>query len=331
MNDATSSKHARSPIARVTTPSLFTTLQDMGRPGWRHMAVPLSGAADQRSLGLTNICLGNPINAGALECTLNGPTLKFLRPATFAIGGADMNACLNGTPINLYTPHIANEGDELSMGHAQSGARSYIGVRGGLEGNVFKKSVSTYEPANIGGIDGRALKPGDELLAREMQNGTAQSIPAQLLAAIGKETIIRFLPGPELLRAREEGGANQIDGFLGQRFGVAPQSNRMGVRLSANREDNFVVPSIASSAVFPGTIQLPPNNQPIILLSDAQTTGGYPRMGQVIAPDLHLCAQLAPNSKLWLREVTINEAQDIAHIQHAMMHAMLDVDDPSFY
>ena len=170
-------------IARVISPGPQTTIQDAGRSGKRHLGVPLSGAADRISLALTNIALGNPWDSPALECTLGGLTLEFTRQSIIALGGTEMSATHNDSPISLYDPISVIAGDQLKLGQARVGMRCYITVAGGVAGSNFLDSVSTHLPARLGGIEGRALIAGDHISSAEKPVGQPIDVPPYLRIA----------------------------------------------------------------------------------------------------------------------------------------------------
>lgn len=302
-------------LATVLKPGLLTTVQDMGRPGFRHLGVPLSGAADPLSLALANAAAGNPAHAAALECTLKGPALRFERACVFALAGADMAAALNKRPIAPYMPISAFEGDVLALGAAKTGARAYIAFEGGLAGDAFLGSVSTYAPAELGGVEGRALTAGDTLRAAGLAAGSPRGIPAPLRPPLARDAILRALPGPEA----EAFAAADIERFFTSPWTVDRRADRMGLRLARPRLTEPSAGAMASSAVFPGTVQCPPDGAPFLLLADAQTVGGYPRIAQAIAADLHLAGQLRPDARLWFRRTTRGEALDIATRKSALL------------
>jgi len=295
-------------IAELTSPGLMTTLQDLGRPGMRHLGVPLSGAADPLSLALANAAIGNAPDAAGLECTLKGPSLRFKVAASFALGGADMKATLNNEPLDLYRQHHAQAGDALGLGSAQTGARAYVAFAGGLKGEDFLGSCSTYIPAAMGGQNGRALIAGDEIFCAGLPVASPQDIPATLRPNIAHDFFLRAQPGPE---AAQLSDVSLTDLFT-TGWTVARRADRMGVQIIGEALSLQETPPMASSPVFPGTIQCPLDGKPFLLLCDAQTVGGYPRIAQVIAADLHLAGQMRPGDRIWFQKVTPEAARDIA-------------------
>ena len=286
----------------VLQPGLFTTIQDLGRPGHRAAGVPLSGAADPVSLRLANLLVGNAEDAAAIECTLLGPTLRFEREALVALVGA----VFPGFPTGVVTRVAA--GTELTFGHVTAGCRGYFAVAGGIDVATVLGSRSTLVVAGFGGFAGRPLRAGDRLAVGATLRVAAGLQPRQRLdLPRGKPNTFRIIPGEQ---ADAFGG-----GAWARTFRTSSRSDRMGVRLEGEPlpgAGGFA--GMASVAVFPGTVQVPPDGQPIVLLADAQTIGGYPVLGQVIRADLPLAAQLRPGDEVRFEPVTLAEA--LAALEH---------------
>lgn len=314
-----------SAIAAIMDPGLLTTLQDLGRPGLRHFGVPLSGAADRLSFACANAVLGNPTDAAALEATLIGPTLRFVRDQEFCIAGADMNASLNEETIALCQSVTARTGDVLSLSGARTGARCYIAFAGGVDGRDFLGSLSTYPPAALGGIEGRALKKGDKLHCAKLQPNARREIPQFLRTRLTHDFILRANVGPDAERI----DSASLEKFFASAFKVDRRAGRMGARLIGGQIQLADRSPMNSSAVFPGTIQCPPDGAPFLLLSDAQTLGGYPRIAQLIAADLPLAGQVRPGDNIWFRKVTADEGRNITLQKQALVSASLP--EFSFY
>ena len=306
-----------SKIATVIKPGPQTTVQDAGRMGARHLGVPQSGAADRISFALANAVVGNDWSAPALECPLGGISLKFAAPCAFAIGGADMHATLSDAPVASYETCTAKPGDLLDMKHATTGARIYIAFSGGVASNEFLGSAATHIPAQLGGINGRALKAGD-IIARHGGWNSPIDIPADLRPTLGHDWFLRATPGPD---------ADAFDPktqrrFFTTMFTADQRADRMGIRLSGSE----IVPAqpspMKSSAVFPGTVQCPPDGAPFLLLADAQTLGGYRRIAQIIDADLHLSGQIRPGDRIWFQKVSPEDARRIT-MQRASYYASI--------
>jgi antagonist of KipI len=286
----------------VVEPGLFTTVQDLGRPGHRNAGVPLSGAADRVSLRLANLLVGNPEGAAGIECTLVGPRLRFECEAIVALVGGEFP----GLPAGVATRLAA--GTELAIGHATAGCRGYLAVAGGIEVEPVLGSRSTLVAAGLGGFGGRPLRASDRLGVGD-RAGRAARPPVRGVAEVLR--VMRFGERPQVLRVIPGEQAEACCGSAwGRTFRASSRSNRMGVRLEGEPlpgAGEFA--RMASVAVFPGTVQLPPDGQPIVLLADAQTIGGYPVLGQVIAADLPRAAQLRPGEPVCFEPVTLAEAR----------------------
>ncbi|WDI33048.1 biotin-dependent carboxyltransferase family protein [Hyphococcus flavus] len=293
-------------VATVINPGLFTTIQDLGRSGKRHLGVPLSGAADPVSYVLANVAAGNPWNAPALECTLKGPVLRFERNVTFALSGADMSATLNNGALHSHQPFDAKKGDLLSLSAAKTGARCYIAFAGGIEGDEFLGSRSTYPPASLGGIGGRAVMENDRLFSAALKAGAGTEIPHALRMSLAHAFVLRATAGPESMLF-----SNDLQLFFAGKWTAGRRADRMGVQLEGTKMIAEKHVSMASSPVFPGTVQCPSGGTPFLLLADAQTVGGYPRIAQVIGADIHLTGQIRPGDAIWFRKTTYAEAREI--------------------
>ena len=282
----------------VVNPGLFTTIQDLGRPGHRAAGVPLSGAADPVSLQLANRLVGNPATAAALEITLLGPDLRFERDSVVALTGA----MFPGMPSAAAVPVCA--GETLSLGHASTGCRGYLAVAGGIDVPAVLSSRSTFSPAKLGGLRGLPLAAGDALPV-----GGARGV-SSVPGGEGRPTVVRPMGGPVTLRMIPgEQFAFAGESLWSASHTTSSRSDRMGVRLDGpSLGGGDAAGSLPSVAVLPGTVQLPPDGKPIVLLADAQTIGGYPVIGHVIAADLPRVAQLRPGDRVHWREATIDEA-----------------------
>lgn len=288
-----------SPGVRVLRAGMLTTLQDLGRAGHRAAGVPLSGAADTVALRVANGLVGNPENATALEFTLLGPELEFLADAVIAVGAA----ALDGIPC--WQPLHVAAGTRLKLGALRAGCRGYLAISGGFAGKTVLGSSSTNLRAGFGGVDGRALRDGDCLAWHPQVSRVARGwhIDERILPPYSSFPTVRVTRGAH---AEEFFAA-----LLAAEFTVTPRSDRMGLRLSGPplRRAGGLEP--LSTAVAPGTIQVPADGQPILLLADAQTIGGYPQAAHVITVDLPLVAQLRPGDRVRFAEATLEEAQKL--------------------
>lgn len=280
----------------------LTTVQDLGRPGHRAIGVPLGGAADPVALRLANLLVGNPENTAALECALVGPELVFSEAVTLAVGGAAFAGLPAWRPVHV----AANE--KIELGACQGGCRGYLAIAGGIAVEPVQGSRSTYVRAGLGGWQGRALRAGDILpLGTPPRPGRIDhwSVSPRVLPA--------YTPSPRLRVMRGAQADEFAPGWREAEFEVTPQFDRMGVRLAGPPLTRASEQELLSTAVAPGTVQVPPDGHPIILLADAQTIGGYPRLAHVIAVDLPLVAQLQAGNRVRFQEVSLEEAHRLWH------------------
>lgn len=285
----------------VLKPGVFTTVQDAGRPGHRAEGVPRGGAADDFALRLANLLVGNDEGAAGVECTLGGPTLRFDRDTLVAWGGAVSEA------LPSWRPTLVRAGETLSLGPLSRGCRGYLAIAGGIATPPALSSRGTYVRGAFGGLDGRALREGDLLPVKpgtgRMPSGQWR-IDDRLLPPCESPVAVRVVLGAH---------AAEFEQWRGRLFSVSPQSDRMGVRLGGTLTRLAPPRELVSSPVAPGTIQVPPDGQPIVLLADAQTIGGYPQLAHVISVDQPLVAQLRPGDTVRFTEVTLGEARRLAH------------------
>jgi antagonist of KipI len=299
----------------VIKAGLFTTIQDMGRSGYRRFGIPESGVMDKYNATLANWLVNNKAAAPILEITMSGPELIFTTSANIALTGADMSPDINGNILPLYQSTAVSEGDILSFGRLKAGCRTYLAVNGGFKAEFFINSYSTYTLAEKGGFEGRALKPGDNLQISESKKKSPvkRIIPEYIRTKFAAINRIRYIPGPEAGHIEDDS-----PGGLPGIYTVHPQSDRMGIRL-AGFDGEVSDKEIVSSPVNKGTIQLLPDNNLIVLMNDGQVSGGYPRLGNVIGADLHLMAQLKPSDQVKLMPVTIEEAESLFSYQSDLL------------
>lgn len=271
--------------------------------------MPVAGAMDTFSLHLANVLVGNNPTLACLEITLTGPRIIFKNSGAVAITGADMNPCKNGKPVPQNKTIVVNSGDILSFSGLKNGFRSYIAFAGGINVPPVMGSRSTYLRAKIGGFEGRALIAGDELPLGEISGKIRiKEIPRELLPRYRSSQILQIIPGPEVRRFELE----SIRHFLTCEYKVTDQSDRMGYRLHGREIEQLTENAdIISAGVSFGTIQIPGNGQPIILLADRQTTGGYTRIANIASIDFTLLAQLKPGDRIRFREISLEKSQEL--------------------
>ena len=282
------------PILTVLRPGLMSTIQDLGRSGWRGIAVSTGGSMDFVSLRMANALVGNRPNAAALEITLLGPTLRAEADIVAAIVGADIAGFIDDQPIAPGAVFTMRARQTLSFGRPVTGVRSYLAVAGGFEVPLALGSRSTFIRAGFGGVEGRAIRPGDVLLGRAAIQADYRRLgwSAAHGANVGTEPPIRVLEGPHA----DLFEIDALGHFLASAYTVSHESDRMGVRLNGPSIGVLAGAEMVSEPVTLGAIQVPPNGMPIVLMADQQTTGGYPLVAIVIAADIPALAQRAPGS-----------------------------------
>lgn len=288
-------------IMEVIKTSMQTTIQDLGRTGFRHLGVNLSGALDKPALKLANHLVGNSENAAGLEINLGQSVFVFKRDAWIALTGADFNAHIGNEPVWCgWRTHI-KAGQQLSLRGGNSGMRAYLAVDGGLDVPVVMGSRSTDLSAQMGGFQGKQLENGDNIplgpasLAIRRQVGAIQYVNDHRIRALAGSEMSAFTPSAQAL-------------FWQSEWTISTSSNRMGARFQGTPLTLQQPLELNSHAVMPGVIQVPPSGLPIALLADAQTTGGYPKVATVIDADLWKLAQTRPGQKVQFVEVSLEEA-----------------------
>jgi antagonist of KipI len=303
-------------VIRVQEPGLFTTVQDLGREGFGPLGVSASGAADAVSLRLGNRLVGNAEGAAGLEMTLLGGTFLFPEGAVIALAGSDFGATLDGKPVELWTAFESRPGQALRLGPTRSGARCYLCVRGGIAVKLFLGSASTHILSGLGGHDGRSLRKGDVLNIGTASVSTRErSLSARALKELQARKVLRVTPGPQSDWFPES--ARRL--FYESRYRVAEESNRMGIRL-----EGAIVPvpsdgEMISEGVSLGAIQVPEGGKPIILSVEQQTTGGYPKIANVISADFHSLGQLRPRDEIRFERVNLGTARSLLIEQEKLL------------
>jgi len=282
-------------VIEVQEPGLFTTVQDLGREGFGPLGVSASGAADATSLRLGNRLVGNAEGAAGLEMTLLGGTFQFPDGGLVALTGSDFGATLDGKSVELWSSFEARPGQTLRLGPTRSGARCYLCVCGGIEVKLFLGSASTHILSGLGGHQGRSLQKGDVLKVGPASEAVRKRrLSAQALKVVEPRKVLRLTPGPQSDWFPE---ASQRM-FYESRYRVAEESNRMGIRLEGAAIPAPAGGPMISEGIAHGAIQVPDGGQPIILFVEQQTTGGYPKIANVISADLHCLGQLRPRDEV---------------------------------
>ena len=304
-------------VLRVIEPGLFTTVQDLGRPQAIGAGVPPGGAMDRFAHRAANLMVGNAEGDATLECTLTGPHLAVEHSCLVAITGADLDPRINGQAAPTWTGIFLGQGDHLSFGGRRSGGRAYIAVAGGIEADRWLGSASTNLMAARGGFHGRNLKAGDQVgTAREATRPavSGRHLVESLRPPYGDHMLFA-IPGPHVKRLDAEGrGA-----LFGATFKVSREADRMGYRLDGPRLATSG-DELLSFGLAAGAVQVPQGGQPILLMADHQTAGGYPVVATVVSASMPVAAQLVPGDELRFQEVTLERARQM----RAALAAALD-------
>lgn len=290
----------------VESPGLLTTVQDLGRPGFGHIGVSPSGAADPLSLRLGNRLVGNAENAAGIEMTLLGGTFAFPEDAVVAVTGSDFGPTLDNADLRNGKTIGVRSGQVLRCGSTRSSARCYLCVRGGISVPLFLGSASTHLLSGLGGFEGRALRKGDVLqIGQASAMFDRKAIASRVTNALLPRNVLRVTPGPQADWFPET--VQRL--FYSDSYRIGEQSNRMGLRLEG---PPLLLPEerpMITEGISLGAIQVPSGGLPIILFVDQQTTGGYPKIANVISADLHRVGQLRPRDEVRFEQVTFEKAR----------------------
>ena len=301
---------------RVIKPGLLTSIQDLGRKGFQQHGVIVSGAMDPYSLRISNLLVGNKEDEGVLEITLMGPTLKMEKNCIIAITGGNLSPTIDGQIVPMWRPVYVKKGQVLQFGRCKSGCRSYLSVAGGYAIREVMNSKSTYLRGKLGGYKGRALQADDIIdfnecpaILRHWSNAmtTTKWFVHHKDFLPNGSPVIRFIKGSQFEYFTDLSKA----AFVEQFFKITLHSDRMGYRMSGPTLELKDKRELLSEAVSNGSIQVPPDGNPIILLADRQTTGGYPKIAQVITADLSFIAQMKPGEYISFSQVTLKEAEQL--------------------
>lgn len=295
---------------KIISPGLMTTVQDLGRYGYQQYGVSVSGAMDYAAARLANILAGNDENEGLLEITLIGPKIEFLNDTVIALTGGGMGFLINDIPIDMNKSLAVKTGDILSFNRINNGCRCYIAFAGGIDIPVIMGSKSTFLKAGMGGYEGRALKEGDIL--------NIGSPSASLFNLSGRETENFYDYGSNKVKLRVVLGSQDdaftnegIETLFSNEYTVTNNSDRMGYTLEGAAIQHKEGADIISDGIAMGAIQVPSKGNPIIMMADRQTTGGYTKIGNVITVDLPKIAQAKPGDKIIFEEISLLEAHKL--------------------
>jgi biotin-dependent carboxylase-like uncharacterized protein len=291
----------------VESPGLLTTVQDLGRSGFGARGISPSGAADPVALQLGNLLVGNALGAAALEMTLMGGNFIFSEPAAIALAGSDFGATLNAQALDSWRSYSVAAGEKLPIGTTRSGARCYLCVAGGLLVKPFLGSASTHLVSGLGGFAGRRLRKGDVLRIGMTQTKfverTLSSTALRILQP--RNAVLRVTDGPQC----DLFSAETVRSFYDGEFRVTEESNRLGLRLAGLALKSTLQQEMITEGVTLGAIQITPSGQPIVLFVEQQTTGGYPKIANVIGADLFRIGQLRPRDNIHFQRVSFAQAR----------------------
>lgn len=319
-------------MIHVLQPGLLTTIQDLGRLGFQKYGVIVSGAMDPFSHRVANLLVGNMEHSPTLEMTLKGPALEFTEDTLIAVTGGGLWPAINGEVLPMWRPILVRGGTVVTFQSNRQGCRAYLAVAGGFLVPYIMGSASTYLRAGLGGFKGRPLQRHDVLragvlspisqerfqrlqqqfnLLSQQRYATTSWFTNFSMIPYHQRTVLHALPGPQFHEFTEE----SRKWFFQEKFIVGIQSDRMGYRLNGPRLSLSQAEELISEAVTNGTVQVPPDGNPIILTADHQTTGGYPKIAQIVTADLPLLGQIRPGEQIRFELISLAEAQQRLHKQ----------------
>lgn len=295
--------------AKILEPGLLTTIQDSGRNGYYSVGIPNSGAVDTFSANIANMLVNNSLEAPLLEITMTGPKIEFLKETEIAITGASVQPMINDTPVQMWQTLIIKNNDILSFGEIKNGFRIYIAIKNGLLVKPILGSSSTYLPGKWGGHEGRALTSGDALYYPNLKKNKEIDLfffPEKLIPKYINKLIVRVIMGPDEKHFSDQ----TLKNFFSSSYKITPLSNRIGIRLQGEKITHLNTKDIISDGTNYGSIQVPSDGQPIILLNDRGTTGGYPIIATIISADQPLIAQAKPDTEMQFKETNLAVAYE---------------------
>lgn len=302
----------------ISEPGPLTTVQDRGRFGQLRFGIPPSGPMDAFSHAIANRLVGNADAAAALECTLAGPRFSVDAPCALAVTGADMPVRINGSAAPMWTTLVLAPGDEVRVGMARSGLRGYLAFSGGIAVPTVLGSRSTYLRGRLGGMQGRMLARGDVLRLDPAPMPRRVKLAADRIPVHGGEAQARVVLGPQQDRFARRG----IEAFLASPYAMLPQSDRMGARLQGERIEHSAGHDIVSDGTALGSVQVPGDGQPIVLLLDRQSTGGYTKIATMCSFDIGRIAQLRPGQSVRFHAVSVAQAHAVLAAGRAAMNGL---------
>ncbi len=307
-------------MIRVLEPGPQTTIQDLGRPRHLRYGIPPSGPIDRAAFIVANRLVGNADGAAGLECTVMGPRLATETPCAIAVTGAAMPVTVNGAEAPGWTTLVVKPGDVVKLGVARAGVRAYVAFSGGLDVPPVLGSRATYLRGRLGGLGGRALRKDDHLRLFPAPTPAIRRASATAIADLTVPPEIRVVLGPQADRFTDDG----IAAFLGGEYEMLPQSDRMGARLKGPRIAHARGHDIISDGIALGSIQVPGDGQPIALLVDRQSTGGYTKIATIGSFDIGRLGQVKPGQRLRFRAIDLAEAHRLLRHWHASQRDVLE-------
>jgi antagonist of KipI len=302
----------------VESPGLLTTVQDLGRPGFGPLGVSPSGAADPVAVRLGNMLVGNEPGAAALEMTLLGGSFVFPQGALIALTGANFGATLNGQCAEMGTPLALPPGTKLTLGPTKDFARCYLAIAGGILVKPFLGSASTHLLSGLGGFEGRALRKGDVLsFGAPQQKIHKRKLSESAWHSLQPRGVLRVTDGPQNEQFPEE----SRQAFFRTTFRVSEESDRLGLRLESATVSANGAGEMITEGVSLGAVQITPSGQPIILFVEQQTTGGYPKIANVIGADLHRLGQLRPRAEIRFERTSLPVARALWIEQERLLNS----------
>jgi antagonist of KipI len=289
---------------RVQDPGLLTTVQDLGRYGYSHLGISPGGTADSLAMRIANLLVGNAENAAALEMTLAGVTLEFDEQSVVALTGGKCDCRINNDTAPMWQAIRVPAEGVLTCGPMKTGSRLYLAIQGGLDVQPIMGSASTNIAGHFGGFGGRGLRKGDLLGVRKGPNSRLPTLKPGAVEGLYSREPLRITRGAQ----HDWFGVEAFGKLLSCPYTVSEQSNRSGLRLQGESISPRVQSQLLTEGVSLGAIQVPQDEQPIILFVDQQTTGGYPKIANVITADLYRVGQLRPREQVRFIEVAISEA-----------------------
>lgn len=311
-------------MIEIIEPGPQTTVQDAGRRGYLRYGVPPSGPMDAFAFTLANRLVGNAPAAAALECTLSGPRFRVQSAGAVAVTGAEVPIAVNGAPAPAWQTLLLAAGDVVKVGTARQGLRCYVAFAGGIDVPLRMGSRATYLRGKLGGLEGRALRAGDRLALHSAETPQPLKVPVRSIPGYPPRTSLRVVLGPQDDRFTRAG----LDAFLGAEYTLLPQSDRMGMRLRGRRIEHTRGHDIVSDGIALGSVQVPGDGQPIVLLADRQSTGGYTKIATVCSFDIARIAQLRPGQSLRFEAIGVERAHELLREARARL-ATLPLGQPA--